>query len=168
MPCSYRVTIHLKDGLIRYCATKTSHNGVNNMWILKNATCLLSSLDQLDVCTAASMQTYDFSTLYTSIPHKLLKSPIAAPVHNLFKKRDESTCYTHIKLDRGRGTSLITSMAVGKNVYSRSDTQFDVLVDNIFIKFGGCLFLQVIGIHMGTNCAPLLADLFLYSYESEF
>ena len=27
---------------------------------------------------------------------------------------------------------------------------------------------QVIGIPMGTNCAPLLADLFLYSYEAEF
>ena len=27
---------------------------------------------------------------------------------------------------------------------------------------------QVVGIPMGTNCAPLLADLFLYSYESEF
>ena len=26
----------------------------------------------------------------------------------------------------------------------------------------------MIGIPMGTNCAPLLADLFLYSYESEF
>ena len=27
---------------------------------------------------------------------------------------------------------------------------------------------QVVGKPMGTNCAPLLADLFLYSYESEF
>ena len=43
-----------------------------------------------------------------------------------------------------------------------------VLIDNIFVKFGGCLSCQVIGIPMGTNCAPLLADLFLYSYESEF
>ena len=34
--------------------------------------------------------------------------------------------------------------------------------------FGGQLFRQMIGIPMGTNCAPLLADLFLYSYENEF
>jgi hypothetical protein len=27
---------------------------------------------------------------------------------------------------------------------------------------------QVVGIPMGANCAPLLADLFIYSYESEF
>ena len=43
----------------------------------------------------------------------------------------------------------------------------EFLIDNIFVKFGECLFRQVIGIPMGTNCAPLLADLFLYSYESE-
>ena len=41
-------------------------------------------------------------------------------------------------------------------------------IDNIFVQFGGRLFRQVIGIPMGTNCAPLLADLFLYSYENEF
>jgi hypothetical protein len=29
-------------------------------------------------------------------------------------------------------------------------------------------FFFFIGIPMGTNCAPLLADLFAYSYESEF
>ena len=67
-----KVQSTIKDGLVRYCNTKTSRNGVNNMWILKNSTSLLSSLDQLDVRTATSVQTFDFSTLYTSIPHDLL------------------------------------------------------------------------------------------------
>ena len=44
----------------------------------------------------------------------------------------------------------------------------EFLIDNIFAKCGGYLFRQVIGIPMCTNCAPLLADLFLYSYESDF
>ena len=38
------------------------------------------------------------------------------------------------------------------------------LIDNIFVQFGGCLFHEEIGIPMGTNCSPLLADLFFYSY----
>ena len=33
---------------------------------------------------------------------------------------------------------------------------------------GGCVFQQTVDIPMGTNCAPLLADLFLYSYEADF
>ena len=44
----------------------------------------------------------------------------------------------------------------------------EFLIHNIFVQFGGCLFRQVIGIPMGTQCAPLLGDLFLYSYENEF
>ena len=76
-----KVPSTIKDGLVRYCNTKTSHNGVNNMWILKNSTSLLSLLDQLDVRTATSVQTFDFLTLYTSIPHDLLKSRISNLVH---------------------------------------------------------------------------------------
>ena len=44
----------------------------------------------------------------------------------------------------------------------------EYLIDNIFVEFGGRIFQQTIGIPMGTNCAPLLADLFLYSYEAKF
>ena len=44
----------------------------------------------------------------------------------------------------------------------------EYLIDKIFVVFGGRIFQQTIGIPMGTNCAPLLADLFLYSYEAEF
>ena len=44
----------------------------------------------------------------------------------------------------------------------------EFLIDNIFVQFGGRLFHQIIGILTGTNCAPLLADLFYYLYENEF
>ena len=42
------------------------------------------------------------------------------------------------------------------------------LIDNIFVQFRGCLLRQVIGIPMGTNCALLIADLFLYSNENAY
>ena len=42
------------------------------------------------------------------------------------------------------------------------------LIDNIFVECGGHIFQQTVGIPMGPNCAPLLADLFLYSYEAGF
>ena len=42
------------------------------------------------------------------------------------------------------------------------------LLDNIFIRFGTKLYRQVVGIPMSTNCAPLVADLFLFCYERDF
>ena len=42
------------------------------------------------------------------------------------------------------------------------------LLDNLFIEFNGKIFKQIIGVPMGTSCAPLISDLFLYCYESDF
>ena len=39
---------------------------------------------------------------------------------------------------------------------------------NIYIRFGTKLYRQTVGIPMGTNCAPLVADLFLFCYERDF
>jgi len=44
----------------------------------------------------------------------------------------------------------------------------EVLINNIFVMFNGRVFKQTVGIPMGINCVPLLADLFLYSYEADF
>ena len=42
------------------------------------------------------------------------------------------------------------------------------LLDNIFIRFGTKLYRQIVCITMGTNFAPLIADLFLFCYERDF
>ena len=40
-------------------------------------------------------------------------------------------------------------------------------MDNIYIRVGTKLYRQIVGIPMGTNCAPLVADLFLFCYERD-
>ena len=117
-----------------------------------------------------SVQTFDFSTLYTSIPHDLLKSRISNLVHSAFRKKDGSVRYTHIKVTRAKGYFTHDINGGGDNMYTADNIckMIEFLIDNIFVQFGGRLFRQAIGIPMGTNCAPLLADLFLYSYENEF
>ena len=42
------------------------------------------------------------------------------------------------------------------------------LLDNIYIRFGTTFYRQIVSIPMGTNCAPLVADLFLFCYERDF
>jgi len=44
---------------------------------------------------------------------------------------------------------------------------FDILIDNILV-FGGCVFKQRVSIPIGTNCTPILADLYFYLYEADF
>ena len=42
------------------------------------------------------------------------------------------------------------------------------LLDNIFIKFGTKLYRQIVGIPIGTNCAFLIAELFVFCCERDF
>ena len=42
------------------------------------------------------------------------------------------------------------------------------LLDNIYIRFVSKLYRQIVSILMGTKCAPLVADLFLFCYERDF
>ena len=74
-------------------------------------------------------------------------------------------------MDLGReGPYFVKEHSDSKNKYTEEDIikMLEFLVDNIFVVFAGKFFKQIIGIPMGTNCAPLLADIYLYSYEAEF
>ena len=42
------------------------------------------------------------------------------------------------------------------------------LLDSIYIRFGSKLYRQNVGIPFGSNCVPLVADLFLFFYERDF
>ena len=41
-------------------------------------------------------------------------------------------------------------------------------METIYVQFDGMVYQQIVGIPMGTNYAPLLADLFLFCYERDF
>ena len=82
----------------------------------------------------------------------MLKDKLRELVQLCFIKKNDQRRYKYLVLGRDR------SYFVKKTT----------LIDNIFVIFGGRVFHQTVGIPMGTNCAPLLADLFLYSYEADF
>jgi hypothetical protein len=42
------------------------------------------------------------------------------------------------------------------------------MIDSIHVMLGGLVLQQRVGIPMGSNCAPLLANLLFYSYEADF
>ena len=74
----------------------------------------------------------------------------------------EVTDIPTLKLRVEKGYFIDTISHGGDNLYTADQVcrMVEFLVDNIFVKFGGCLSHQLIGSPMGTNCAPLLADLF--------
>ena len=106
------------------------------------------------------------STLHTTIPHQKLKDRLTSIIRNafIFKNGNKYLVLGH------QETYFVKEHSDSYSKYSEDDIikMLEFLVDNIFVVFAGKVFQQTVGIPMGTNCAPLLADLFLYSYEADF
>ena len=82
--CLTHILTTIKDGLQKYCETIYSRSGINQMWILKNSKELLETLKSRSLSWVTSIKTYDFSTLYTTIPHSKLKSRLKDIIINYF------------------------------------------------------------------------------------
>ena len=158
--CLIAVTNHV----IKYCEKVYERSGKNLFWSIKNSGKILEKLKARDF-NATSLSTYDFSTLYTTLPHNLIKDKLIDLIERTFQR--EGSPYLVCK-DRN---AFFTSEKP-KNYHAWSCQNvcdaLTFLLDNIFIRFGTKLCRQVVGIPMGTNCAPLVADLFLFCYERDF
>ena len=62
----------IKSHVIRYCETVYETSNKNWFWSVKNSGEVLSKL-KCRKFRATSLSTYDFSTLYTTLPHDLIK-----------------------------------------------------------------------------------------------
>ena len=164
-----KLLTHIKQGLQKYCETAYSRSVVNQMWILKNSKELLEHLKSPNFNNITSIKSFDFSTLYTTIPHDKLKSKLASIIRNSFMFKNGNRRYKYLVLGH-KESYFVKEHSDSKHKYSEDDIikMLEFLVDNIFVVFAGKVFQQIVGIPMGTNCAPLLADIFLYSYEAEF
>jgi hypothetical protein len=65
--------------------------------------------------------------------------------------------------NNSRNTLIITKAISETDIIK----MLDIPIESIFVMLGGFFFQQTIGIPMGTNCAPSLAYLFIYSYDAE-
>ena len=73
-----------------YCERIKNYSGYNLFWIVDNSLSVHKILKQCDT-KAKNVATYDFSTLYTSIPHKKLKIQISWVIEKTFKGMNKST-----------------------------------------------------------------------------
>ena len=113
-----------------------------------------------------NVNTYDFSTLYTSIPHDKLKCKMREFVLGVFAQSGKKFV-----------NSSKNNAYLSKKRSERSDASFskeelidaiEMIIDNSYIIYKNVIYRQVIGIPMGTNCAPYLANIFLFMYESMY
>ena len=124
------------------------------MWIINNSLDVPHTLEEKQL-SLTEMSTWDFSTLYTSLKHAKRKQQLHELLETVFNTREERASSPLIIFTLspvGNFASLLTFVSTTST--SASENSFSGKVN--------------IGIPMGTNSAPLLADLFLHTFEYDF
>ena len=168
-PLSKAVTKILKlfyRQIEKYNSKSDFYLTAKTFWVIQNNEDVLKSISKINRRNSArSINTYDFSTLYTKIPHQKLLEVLNELVDFCFKGG------THEQL------SLTNSGAKWVSKSSKTGLIFDriaikdaikYLMGNCYFTFGEKIFRQIIGIPMGSDPAPFMANLFLYHYESNW
>ena len=86
----------IKSGLQYYCDTVYSRSGINSMGISKNYKELLFNLEHPLLKIISSIRTFDFSTLYTTIPHSKLKERLRSLVMRAFFSKKGERRYKYM------------------------------------------------------------------------
>ena len=150
-----------------YSAKSFFYSQVKTFWVIQNNEKVINCINKLNKRNSVrSMSTFDFSTLYTKIPHEKLLDVLNGITDFCFQG----------------GSHEFISFTLSSKSYARwvpnnskAKIKFDItlvkealeyLMKNCFFTFGNKVFRQVIGIPMGSDPAPFMANLFLYHYES--
>ena len=128
------VTIILLSHLTNnnYNNTVFSRSGINQMWILKNSKELLDQLKSRSILKINAIKTFDFSTLYTTIPH--------------YKTTIEEHHQTSVFLQKWFMPLQVCGIGYtnAKNTDAKDIIHMlEFLIDNIFVDFGEHFFPTV-------------------------
>ena len=138
----------VKNHLIKYYDTC---DVINRFWSIKNSNEILNKLKSKGF-KASTLSTYDFSTLYTTLSHHIIKDKLIDLIEHTFSR--EKALYLACNDQRAFFTSDVYKTY---NLWSCQKVceALVYLLDNIFIRFGIKLYRQIIGIPMVDSYASL-------------
>ena len=161
--CGTKIFKVFQDMVEKYHMKARFYSGVKTFWVIQNNVPVLRSIEKMTQRrTVRTVDTYDFSTLYTTLPHEKLIGVLHEIVEFCFKGGVKKSLKV---TDRGhvswcKGERYWTAEKVKKMV------TFLVKEANFFM--GEVVMRQCIGIAMGLDPAPFFANLFLFHYESKW
>ena len=150
----------------RYCDKIKLFTGIERNWIIDNNQGFLEDIERVNRRNAArNIKMCDFSTLYTGINQEDLKDKLKLTADTAFKGGTNQ----FIRVGRqarwysGKGTT--SDYVLDKE---RVYKLIDFVVDNSVFRLGNNVYRQKIGIPMGIDPAPQMANLYLYFYEAQY
>ena len=154
----------VKKHWIRYYDTVYERDGINHFWSIKNSNDVVNKFKSKNF-QASKLSTYDFSPLYITLTHHLIKDKLIDFINRTFIR--ENTQY----LASNEECAFFTSDVYNNHNLWSFQKVCDALVyllDNIFIRFGTKLYRQLLVFRWELIVLLLLQICFFFCYERDF
>lgn len=136
---------------------------INNISIIDNRDKVINFMNLCNKSRSKkTLKTYDFSNLYTSIPHDKLKSKLSEFITKIFAIKGKK--YIIVKGKWSYFSDKKNNDFPAVTVQDLIDWT-NYIIDHCYITFRGKVYRQIVGIPMGTSSAPYMANIFLHMYE---
>ena len=163
----------VKGRFRNYCYKIKVNTGYTVYWSVENSK---EVVEKLKTVKARSIETFDFSTLYTNLPLDHIYENLEELITKMFTSRNQDGTYESERLDYvnvcvGRDKQFWSKKEYkGYKIYDLDKTleAIKVILFNNYVRCGPYIFHQKKGIPMGDNCSPFLADLYLSWLEFKF
>ena len=156
--CLKLILTHMKN----YYNTVFQRTGVKHYWIIENS---LEFLENISELKTSHLETYDFSTLYPSLPHDEIRTHLKIVFKTVFKR--ECKLYINVNYRKAYFTNIKVK---GYIAFSEKDMNMvlNFILNNVFVKFGNKIYKQTLGIPIGLDSGQDIANLLLFQYESKY
>ena len=140
--------------------------GVKHCWIINNSLPIVDFLDKINERVAGrNITTYDFATLYTKLAHGDIVDSMDYVIDLAFKKSKHKYISVYDKSsswsDKPRpGTCKFDALSLKQSLR--------FILEHSYFAVGSVCYQQCIGIPIGIDCAPAIANLTLFRYEYEY
>ena len=152
-----------------YCNALKRYTGINMFFITDNFQKIASDIQHLNSKTKAkAISTYDFTSLYTKIQHKDLINNLERYIQNAFngaQKKGKKYLSIYAKSASWVSNPRESTLAFDNNLFK---FLIKFLINYAYFQCGNKILKQIIGIPMGLDPAPQMANGHLHIYEFDF
>lgn len=136
----------------------------NRFWVVQNSKQVINKLNKINSKrNARELSTYDFSTLYTKIPHDDLLNVLCSIIDLVFKGGNKKI------IDFSYKEACWARKPKHKKYFTKDSLKriLKYLIYSSYFSVGNQVMQQIIGIPMGMDPAPFFANLYLHHYENK-
>jgi hypothetical protein len=153
----------VQHNLKKYCEVIFNNTGINGFWIIDRNDSILDALENLSNDNAAkSINTFDFGQMYTCLEHTDIERALNHVLSIVFAKIQYIYADTYSASWQNKRKSMLT---ISKG---RLLEMIEFVLSNAYFRFGSGVYRQIVGIPMGTDAGPFIANLTLFSYEFKY